>query len=59
MPIHHEFNKGKRVLVILNNGTKLVGRTTGNCKRNALDLKEGAIPYKKIRAVTLYKPKEA
>ena len=58
MPIHHEFKKGKRVLVILKTGEKIIGRTTGNCKMNALDLVEGAIPYKKIRAVTLYKAKE-
>lgn len=58
MPIHHEFKKGKRVLVILHDGTRIVGKATGICKRNSLDLEEGEIPYKKIRAVTIYKPKE-
>lgn len=56
MPIHHEFRKGKRVLVILRDGQKLVGKFNKNIDNRVLKLDICDIPYKKIRAVTIYKP---
>lgn len=58
MTIHHEFRKGQKVLVIFKDGSQLVGKFSGDCSRNTLNLEDQKIPYKHIRAVTIYKEKK-
>lgn len=58
MPIHHEFRKGQKILVILRDGSKKVGKFSGTCGHNTLNLEDERIPYKNIRAVTIYKANE-
>lgn len=57
MPIHHEFRKGQKVLVIFKDGSRLVDKFSGSCSKNTLNLETLKVPYKKIRAVTIYKDK--
>lgn len=54
MAIHHDFRQGQRVFVILKNKQKIVGQYIGKT-HNHLLLSSGALPWKDIRSVTIYK----
>lgn len=57
MTIHHDFRKGQKVLVILRNGIRIIDKATGDASSTSLKLEGCNIPYKSIRAVTIYKEK--
>jgi len=57
MPMHLDFRKGQKVLVIFNNGQKMVDRFVER-KSKALVLEDsGRIALGDIRATSIYKPK--
>lgn len=58
MTVHHDFRKGQKVLVILRDGTRIIGKTTGEKDNYWFRLNNFNIPYKSIRAVTIYKEKD-
>lgn len=52
--IHHGFKKGKRVLVILNSGEKVVGKFKDS-NSGYLELENRNIKWSDIRSSTIYK----
>jgi len=52
--LHHGFKKGKKVLVILNNGEKVVGKFKDSTSMY-LGLENGNIKWSDIRSSTIFK----
>jgi len=53
--IHKDFQKGKRVLVMLRNGEKVVGKFISNDSRGITLDQDRHIDNKNIRAITILK----
>ena len=56
--IHHGFKKGKKVLVILNTGKKIVGKFKDSSS-NYISLEDRDIKRSDIRATTIYKDRKS
>lgn len=56
--IHKDFQKGKRVLVMLRNGEKVVGKFISNDSRGITLDQDRHIDNKNIRAITILKGKK-
>ena len=55
--VHHGFKKGKRVLVILETGEKIVGKFKSSTS-NYLELEKRTIKWSDIRSSTIYKDRK-
>lgn len=52
--IHHGFKQGKKVLIILNNGEKVIGKFKGSNSKY-IKLENRKIKWKDMRSSTIYK----
>ena len=55
--LHHGFKKGKRVLVILHTGEKIVGKFKDSTSKY-IELEKRTINWSDIRATTIYKDRK-
>ncbi len=55
--VHHGFKKGKKVLVILHTGAKIIGKFKDSSS-NYLELEDRTIKWSDIRATTIYKDRK-
>ncbi|NDC82571.1 hypothetical protein EB093_02765 [bacterium] len=56
MTLHTSTYKGKRILIILTDGTKLIGRFKDKKSGAIFTDEHGRIPTNTIKAMTIYKP---
>lgn len=52
--IHHGFKPGKRIIVMMRNGDKIVGKYEDHYSKGLI-VEGQKLPYSKMRSATIYK----